>query len=174
MVTVVVDAAGLAPGTYGGVVTLSAPNFNDASVPVSLIVEAAGPFVGGVTVELAPAQVSTVAGDGSAAVTDGVGLSASFGDPGLVEVNDQFVFVADGTSIRRMDRVTGAVETWVGDPTFRGRRVWTTQIRRWLGLGTSRRWRSMSGPCSCWIRVTIRITGVSGWWTWRRGRFRRC
>ena len=78
------------------------------------------PFIGGVTVYLDPVGVSTFAGTGTQGYSDGAPNVATFSDPSLIEVRDNYAYVVDGDSIRRVDRTTGYVDTWVGDPATPG------------------------------------------------------
>ncbi|MCP4305072.1 MAG: hypothetical protein GY788_09400 [bacterium] len=73
------------------------------------------------SVEVGPALVTTVAGDGTSAVVDGDGTAASFGNPSAVTVAGAGVVVVDGSSLRLVERGNDfTVTSWVGSATVSG------------------------------------------------------
>ncbi|MCP4307743.1 MAG: hypothetical protein GY788_23300, partial [bacterium] len=72
------------------------------------------------TVEFDAALVTSVAGDGTSGVADGLGVAASFGSPVAVTVADEGTVVVDGHSLRLVDRSDFDVATWVGDAAVAG------------------------------------------------------
>jgi RHS repeat-associated protein len=72
------------------------------------------------TVALDPGIVSTFAGNGTAADTNGVGVAASFSNPRAVTVVGGWAYVGTGYGIRKVDLRTGSVSTLAGSNTESG------------------------------------------------------
>jgi RHS repeat-associated protein len=72
---------------------------------------------GSVTVEIAPASVSTVAGNDGSSVVNGLGAAASFANPRGFHLVNGFGYVFDDGYLRRVELSTGAVTTVAGTGT---------------------------------------------------------
>lgn len=75
-------------------------------------------LVGALSVDVSPAALSTVAGNGTRATVDGAGAAASFKDFGGIAIVGQASYVTTSGSIRRVERSSGAVSTLVGNATL--------------------------------------------------------
>ncbi|MCH7586145.1 MAG: hypothetical protein IH941_13480, partial [Acidobacteria bacterium] len=68
----------------------------------------------GVTLDVAPADVSTFAGSGTAGSDDGTGTDAEFGSMRDLVVVGDYAYVAENDTIRRVDLTTAEVTTFLG------------------------------------------------------------
>jgi RHS repeat-associated protein len=80
----------------------------DSPLPASLTPNA------GTTVDIYPGKVSTFAGSGADATTDGYGTAAAFQEMGGAVVVGNYTYVATSGSIRRVDLTTTYVDTLAG------------------------------------------------------------
>jgi RHS repeat-associated protein len=119
--TVTLDATNLDPGEYTLQYKATDTKDNDrGTITITLVEPAPGPVDQFATVQLEPAYIETVAGNGTSASVDGNRTGASFADPRAVAVTDEGVFVAEATAVRVYDRATGDVSTWLGDSSLPG------------------------------------------------------
>ena len=110
--------------------------------------------------DLSKARLNLVAGDpGAAAVVgDGSASIATFAAPRLVAVDDQWVVVADGFSLRAMDRLSGDIQSYVYMNTRIGAMAFGPDGRLWLSTPddhTVKVWTPRSD-------LLTRIAGKSG------------
>lgn len=69
------------------------------------------------TLALSNGAVSTFAGSGTKAVTDGVGTGASFSTPSGMSIANGFGYLIDSGYVRKVDLTSGSVTTVAGDGT---------------------------------------------------------
>jgi len=110
--------------------------------------------------DLSKARLDLVAGGpGTAAVVgDGSANTATFADPRLVAVNDQWVVVEDGFILRAMDRSSGDIQSYVYMNTHIGAMAFGPDGKLWLTTPddhTVQTWTPRSG-------LLTRVAGRSG------------
>ena len=94
-----------------------AGNYRVRELTAAAPLTAIQPAAWSTTVSMGLGAVSTVAGDGTSAMTDGTGSSASFYGPAGMSIAGGYGYVYDDSHIRRVTLSTGAVATIAGGGT---------------------------------------------------------
>lgn len=97
-----------------------AGNYRIRKLSATANLPTAQPSAWSTSIPAAVATISTVAGDGTRATTNGTGTAAEFLEPTGLSIYGGSAYVMDGTYLRRIDLSTGAVTNFAGNGTSAG------------------------------------------------------